>query len=184
MKLHSSAVLGLWLHNRQRPGSMGVMTALQSAILKWDSMSTQYWYWEIVRECFWWLQSILMPRISVVGPRLCSLKCLVRLAMACLIASRNFDAKVISSKRQAGWSGHHPKWKYRQQHQNMSIWSPRTQEWCTSCDSTWFRLVWCYTVLSSANTLSACNLPLQTPLGAPCRHHSPFCHWDMHLRHQ
>ena len=81
MKLHSSAVLELWSYNRQRPGSMGVVTGLQSAILKQDSMLTQYWHWKIVKEHFWWLQSILMSRISVIGPRSCSFKCLVRLAI-------------------------------------------------------------------------------------------------------
>ena len=40
-----------------------------------------------------------MPRISVIGPRSHSLKCLVRSVMACLIASRDFDAKVISSTK-------------------------------------------------------------------------------------
>ena len=78
---------------------MGVVIGLQSAILKHDSMSMQYWYWEIIREHFWQLRSILMLKISVVGLRLCSLNYLVRLAMAYLIASRDFDAKVILSTK-------------------------------------------------------------------------------------
>ena len=53
-------------------------------------------------------------------------------------------------QRQAGWSGHHLKWKYRQQHWNISVWSPRTQQWRTSCDSTCFCLVWCHRALSWA----------------------------------
>src|ERR1700735_4255338 len=99
MAAFSWGVWGDMAAHRRTPGSIGVETELQPAILKRSSISMMYWRWESCRVRLERLRVTATPRRKEVGPSSLSLKAFLRAALTSAMAALDLEARVRSSTK-------------------------------------------------------------------------------------